>query len=141
MSKENEKKEMLNLRLSKKRKDSLRASATRQGISLSKLVFNNLDTMRIKGIKEDCITVLDNFKHIDGIVAPDYNLKDGQDGSSPDLDVISNLLSLMVDMTNELNPINHGIKGAIRKANGDYKPQQLDSHTNILRKLKNKGKK
>ena len=111
MSKENEKSEMLNLRLSKKRKDGLRASAKRQGTTLSKLVFSNLDTMKVKGIKEGVLTVLDNLKDVDGIKLPKYDLKDGSDGGVTDVEVVSNLVDLMVEATNGLNKSNKGVKG------------------------------
>ena len=109
------KKENINLRLSKSRKDSLKASAFRQGTTLSELIFSSLDTMRIKGIKDNIVLILDNMRHIEGINAPQYDLKGGDDGGNKDLDLIHNWVLLMLDMTNELNPINQGVKGAIRK--------------------------
>ena len=134
------KKENLNLRLSKSRKDSLKASAARQNTTLSDLIFSSLDTMKIKGIKEQMVTVLDNFRHLEGFNIPNYDLKGGDDGGKKDIDVIGNLVNMMVTVTDEMNPKNQGVSGALRKAKGEFKPQQLDSHTNILRKIKNNGK-
>lgn len=138
MSKKEKKDELLSLRLSKSRKDSLKASALRQNITLSKLIFSNLDTMKIKAIKEAVVDVIDNMKFIEGVDVPNFKLKDGSDDGNTDLQIIENLVLMLLDMTNKLNPQNQGVKGAIRKANGDFKPQQLDSHTKILRKLKKK---
>ena len=142
MSKEKKevKKETLQLRLSKKTKDSLKASAFRQNTTLSELIFSNLDTMKVKGIKEGMLTILENLKNIDGIDLPKADLKMGSDGNKTDIQVMANLVELMVGATDELNPQNKGLKGAIRKANGDFKPQQLDSHTSILRSIKRNGK-
>jgi len=134
------KKENINLRLSKSRKDSLKASAFRQGTTLSELIFSSLDTMRIKGIKDNIVLILDNMRHIEGINAPKYDLKGGDDGGNKDLDLIHNWVLLMLDMTNELNPINQGVKGAIRKANGDFVPQKLDGHSQIMKNIKRNGK-
>jgi len=126
MSKENEKSEMLNLRLSKKRKDGLRASAKRQGTTLSKLVFSNLDTMKVKGIKEGVLTVLDNLKDVDGIKLPKYDLKDGSDGGVTDVEVVSNLVDLMVEATNGLNKSNRGVKGVIKAIRKASKVKEAD---------------
>lgn len=138
MSKKEEKSEVLNLRLSKSKKDSLRASAKRQNTTLSKLVFGSLDTMKLKGIKDTIVKVVDNMKFIDGINAPEFDLKDGNDNGVTDVKIIENLAVMLLDMTDGLNPQNQGVSGAIRKAKGEYKPQQLDSHTKILKNIKNK---
>jgi len=134
------KKENINLRLSKSRKDSLQASAFRQGTTLSELIFSSLDTMRIKGIKDNIVLILDNMRHIEGLDTPNYDLKGGDDGGNKDLDLIHNWVLLMLDMTNGLNPINQGVKGAIRKANGDFVPQKLDGHSQIMKNIKRNGK-
>ena len=69
---------------------------------------------------------------------PDFELKDGKDGSSRDLDVLGNLVQFLLEMTQNFDPRNQGVKGAIRKANGDFKPQQLSSEESIMRKIKRK---
>lgn len=138
MSKKEKKDELLSLRLSKSKKDSLKASALRQNITLSKLVFGSLDTMKIKAIKESVVDVIDNMKFIEGVDVPNFKLKDGSDDGNTDLQIIENLVLMLLDMTNKLNPQNQGLSGAIRKANGGYKPQQLDSHTKILNNIKRK---
>ena len=138
MSKEkmDNKDEVLTLRLSKAKKDGLKASAIRQNSTLSKLVFNSLDVGKVESIKNDLVKALDTMRFIPGIEMPDFELKDGKDGSSRDLDVLGNLVQFLLEMTQSFDPRNQGVKGAIRKANGDFKPQQLSSEQSIMKKIK-----
>ena len=57
--KQDNKDEVLNLRLSKAKKDALKASAIRQNSTLSKLVFNSLDVGKVESIKNDLVKAMD----------------------------------------------------------------------------------
>lgn len=132
------KSELLQIRVTASRKGSFQASAKRQGTTMTKLMSESMDTMKIKNIKDNVVTIMDNMKHIEGIDSPSYDLKDGNDGANTDVQIIENLVNMLLEQTEKLNPNNSGIKGAIRKANGDYKPQTLSGIDLIKHNLKNK---